>query len=422
MRHRYYHKRLHHTLNFLVPKEKRVLFIGSFDGELPHEWQRHNIKEDLPAEHFDYIILEGVLGKTSDIPLFLNNLTRLCRLNTRILIYQHNYLWQGLLSLAEFLGLKRKEGIHNWLSPADIKMYLSAAGFEVTRIFRQTLCPAFLLGAGPIINWLFALIPIFDFLKLDQIIIARARPEIVPDDKLPQSLTICLTVRDEHDNIEPMVQAIPKLCENQEILFIEGHSKDGTREEIERIAKVYPEKNVRVMGQPGEGQGDATRVGFLAAKGEVIMLYEGDGTCDSEDLKWFWEAMRTSRFEFIEGSRFAYPFDKKCMPFLKKCGNIFFAVFFSFFLGQRVTDILSGIKAISKKDFETLEKRWGTLGFNDPWGDFEVLFGATRLGLKIGEIPIRYYPRSYGKSKMGILSHGFKVLKVAFSGYWLFRK
>jgi len=434
MRHRYYHKHLNSTLNFLVPPDKRVLFVGSFDNELPspsspyftlgqkRNWQWHNIKKDLPVGHFDYIILEGALGKTSDISCFLNNLIRLCWSGTKILIYQHNYLWQGLLTFTESLNLKRKEGIYNWLSVGDIEMYLNVCGFETTRIFRKILCPVFLFGIGPIINWLSALIPLFDFLKLDQYIIARPKAELFPPSQLPQSLTVCLTVRDERDNIEPMVQTIPKLCEKQEILFIEGHSKDDTREEIERVIKAYPEKNIRVIGQPGNGQGDATRAGFLAAKGEIIIIYEGDRTCEPNDLQWFWKAMQTGRFEFIEGSRFVYPFDKKCMSLPKKCGNIFFATWFSFFLGQRVTDILSGIKAISKKDFQTLEKQWEAFGFTDPWGDFELLFGATRLGLKIGEIPIHYYPRLYGKSKMGILSHGFKVLKVAFSGYWIFRK
>lgn len=435
MRHRYYHKRLERALRFIVLPGKKVLFVSLFNNAeqaaaspyhdigSKEKWEWHSYKNLTlsSAKQFDYIVLDGALGQTDDIPDFLDDVRQVCHPGTRIVVYQHNYLWQGPLSLGEALRLKYREGIFNWLSVGDVKMYLESAGFETTRVFKRTLCPVFLFGIGPLINWIFALIPILDFLKIDQYIIARPRPEIL-NAKKPESLTICLTVRNERDNIEPIVKSLPRLCENQEILFVEGHSDDGTREEIRRVIEIYPEKNIRVIGQPGKGQGDAIRNGFKDARGDVIILYEGDGTSDTKDLRWFWKAMRIGRFEFIEGSRFVYPFDNRAMPLLKKLGNIFFANWFSFFLGQRTTDVLSGIKAILKEDFLTLEKQWGSLGIFDPFGDFELLFGAAKMGLKFGEIPMRYYPRPYGKSKSRLVSHGIPLLKMAARGYWIFRK
>ena len=163
-------------------------------------------------------------------------------------------------------------------------------------------------------------------------------------------------------------------------------------------------------------------MGFKDAKGDIIILYEGDGTSDTGDVKYFYDAMRQGRFEFIEGSRFVYPLPSGAMPLANNLGNIFFAKWFTFFLGQRTTDVLSGIKAIFKRDYETLFKRWGFLGFQDPFGDFELLYGAARLGLKFGEVPMRYYPRVYGQSKAKVVRWGLYLMGMAAKGYLIFRK
>lgn len=443
----YFHSRITNTLKFIIPQDKKVLMLSSYLGMILDDLKPLKgvgVESDekyyklakiaypslkfintaydkyQPNEKFDYIFLYGALGKTSNIPKVLKNLQNACQPSSRIVVYQHNYLWQWILSIAEKYSLKRKEGVENWLSTSDLTTYLEGAGFEITRIFKRTLFPLFLFGAGPIINYLFSLVPFFDFLKLNQFIIARPKVEFFPNRNI-QSLTICITVRNERDNIEKIVKSLPKITRNQEILFVEGGSTDGTREEINRVIKKYPLKNIRVIGQPGKGQGDAIRVGFRSAKGEIIILYEGDGTSDPEDLYYFYEAMVEGRFEFIEGSRFVYPLKSETMPILNKVGNIFFAKWFSFILGQKTSDVLSGIKAIFKKDYRLLYKRWGFSGFNDPFGDFELLFGAARMGLKIGEIPMRYYPREFGKSKTQVFKHGLYLLSMALRGYWIFR-
>ncbi|MCX6816708.1 MAG: glycosyltransferase [Candidatus Beckwithbacteria bacterium] len=426
--HQYYHERIRKTFSFIIPPNKKILFLGADDAKIldslcPTKGTvaiNSAYENYLPKEKFDYIILNGVLGQTTDMLRILKNILRACHPSTRILIYQYNYLWQGILALAEKLGLKRKEGVQNWLSVNDLRTYLEGVNFQVTRVFRRTIFPLNLFGLGRLFNFISVLIPFFDFFKLDQFIIGRSEPYLFPK-ALPESLTICITVRNEKGNIEPIVKSIPRICDQQEILFVEGHSTDGTRKEIFRMINQYPHKNIRVMGQPGIGQGDATRVGFKAAKGEIIIIYEGDGTSDPGDIDYFYQAMKTGRFEFIEGTRFVYPKGNKAMPLVNQLGNIVFAKWFSFFLGQRTTDVLSGIKSILKRDYNLLYQRWGFLGFQDPFGDFELLYGAARMGLKIGEIPIRYYPRTYGETKTKPLTHGFYLLKMAAKGYLIFR-
>lgn len=374
------------------------------------------------GKKFDYIILGSTISQTDNISRLLENVYANSSNQTRIIIHEQNYLWAGILKIGTLLRLKRKEQRPNWLSVSDIRTYLKAMGFEVTQSFRKTIFPLQLVFIGPLLNWIFSVIPVLDFLMLDQFIIARA---IIPTDPAGNtgdtSLSICITVRDEADNIASLCNTIPVLSDQQEILFIEGHSKDHTVKEIERMQALLPEKRIRMIHQDGVGQGDAIYKGFKHASGEIIILYEGDCTCDPGDLKYVYECMLRNNFEFIEGSRFSYPLMADSMPLINKIGNIFFAKWFSFFLRQRTTDVLSGIKAIRKCSYGSIYDTWGYMGLQDPFGDFELLYGAARYGLHIGEIPIRYKPRTYGKSKTIPFKHGPYLFKMAVKGFMSFR-
>lgn len=427
-------------MKFLIPEGKSVLYFGLYDENILRLLQpkdavgiseetsfaettniryvKSAFQDFIPDKKFDYIVLDSTLGKASDISKHLKNISLACDKHTRVIIHQENHLWEPFLKLASALGMKNKEKTNNWLSIGDIHTFLKSSGFEPTRTFKRNIFPLRLFFLGDIINWLSVAFPIFDFFLLDQFIVARA---ILPMKNENPSATICLTVRDEEKNIEPIVKSLPKICEQQEILFVEGNSSDNTVEEIKRMQQLYPEKNIHLLHQKGKGQGDAIRMGFNSAEGEIVILYEGDGTSEPEDLFYVYDCMKNERFEFIEGSRFAYPVVADSMPFINKLGNIFFAKWFSLFLAQRSTDVLSGIKAISKKNFEPIEKTWGHLGIHDPFGDFELLYGAARYGLKIGEIPIHYKPRVHGTSKTHAFTHGSYLLTMAWKGYWIFK-
>lgn len=444
---RYYHATVNRTFRFLVPAGKTILYYGPYlpglipeldsqfivvvsqtnlEGELSVvSGSRTTVvsskyEEYLPDGTFDYVILNGALGESDDICSLLSRVRSACHAGTRVIIYQHNYLWQGMITLAERLRIISKGSIQNWVSVRDLASFLDGMGFKALRIFRQTLSPLKLGLLGAFINWLTVLIPLLDFFKLNQYIIARPNFYDVKEVN-PKSLSLVLTVRDECGNIEPIIKSLPRVCADQEILFVEGHSSDGTKEEIERVIRLYPEKRIRLLIQPGKGQGDAIRVGFKAALGDIIILYEGDGTSSPDDISYFYEALSSGRFEFVEGSRFIYPFDDRSMTFFKKLGNIFFARWFSWFLGQHTTDVLSGIKAITRKEYETIYEHWGFLGLEDPFGDFELLYGAFRFGLRCGEIPMHYRPRPYGVSKSSLFRHGTYLLRMAGRGYWIFR-
>lgn len=435
----YYHRAVRDFFELVVPPGQDVLLVG-YDGDWdlaalnprrgvflctdegvagPTRFARYSGYDLRPiAGTFDYIILKNALGSCPDIGTFLCELSRLCRPETRVIVYSYNYLWKPGLRLAEQLRLKRRGGLQNWLSIRDLNNALTTAGFQRTAVARWQICPFRLLGLGPLVNAVGRFLFFLDWLKLNQFQVFRPLPPApLPD----ESVTICLTCRDERDNIEPIVRAIPELTPAQEILFVEGHSTDGTRAEIERVIQAYPEKNIRVIGQPGKGQGDAIRAGFSQARGNIIILLESDMTSPPENVRYVYEALRRRYAEFLEGSRFIYPLSLQAMPLANQLGNGSFAYFFSWLFGGHLTDVLSGIKAVRKTDFEKIRARWNEWGIDDPFGDFELLFGAVRLGLLCAEQAIHYRPRPYGQTKTRVWYHGYILAKMALNAFWRFR-
>jgi len=438
----YYHGDVGKYLAFTIPRGQRVLYFGhhrvdnlralqpsrgvfAHPGYVEVDDAEFETRTGLTTQGidgpFDCVVLDGVLGGCTDIGVFLGELDRICSPDTRVIVVNHRYLWAPLLRLAERLGLKSPGGLENMLAWADIMNYMTASGFQLVTSRSSMLCPAFLLGIGPVVNMIGKCVPLFDWAKINQFSVYRLVPNESPDER--PGLTVCLTCRNEKNCIEPLVKEIPRITDEQEILFVEGHSTDGTREEIERVIQAYPDKNIRVIGQPGKGQGDAIREGFANAKGDIVILLEADLTSPPENIRYVYHCLRKNGAEFLEGSRLVYnPLSYGVMPFVNQAGNWAFALFFRWLFEQHMTDVLSGIKAIHKKNFMKILDGWGRLGIEDPFGDFELLFGAVRLGLKVGELPIHYRKRYYGSTKTRAFYHGWMLLRMSVIAFFMFRR
>jgi len=436
-RNRFYHERKIEYLRFVIPEGESVLLLGCEDGamldalrpirgvgidrstdairlaRLRHPRYAFHASDDYRANvrgKFEYIVLDDMACCVDDLFTLLTSLRDLSTPTTRLIVVQHNYLWRPVLRVAEWLGLKRPERVSNWLSAGDMGVFMRAAGFEPIDVRSRLFCPKRLFGIGPAINWLVGLVPFARRLASTQILVGR--PSMPERAHQTQSASIVLTTRDERENIEPMVKAIPFVGADTEIIFVEGHSTDGTREEIERVMAKYPDKNIRLIVQDGIGQGNAIRRGFEQAKGNVIILLEADQTSPADDVLKAFEVIATGRAEFVNGSRFVYPRAHGSMPRLNVFGNALFAAWFTWFLGQRTSDVLCGIKAIDRTLFQRLNRNWGFLNLADPFGDFELAFGAARLGLRMSEVPTRYACRSYGVPKTRPLRHGWMLFRM----------
>jgi SAM-dependent methyltransferase len=439
---RYYNERLKRVIKFNVPRGASVLELGCGVGDLLAELEpdrgvgvdfsdemvalareRHPQLEFLAADageleivgKFDYVVLSNLVGDLVDVQRVLEGIPALCHDRTRVLITHFNYLWGPAVKLAEGLGIKPRQREQNWLELDDLENLLELAGLEEVKSGLDMLFPVPLPGITDLINDYLGTLPFIARLCVNQLVLAR--PASKGRDK-DYRVSVIVACKDERGNIEELVRTVPRMGAGTELIFVDGHSTDGTVEEIERCIDERQQLNpklddVRVMVQPGKGKGDAVRMGFDSARGDVLMILDADITVRPEDLPKFYEALVDGKGEFINGSRLVYPMEDQAMRFLNMLGNHFFGWVFSWLLDQRLTDTLCGTKVLFKHDYEAIKRGREFFGDFDPFGDFDLLFGAAKQNLKIREVPIRYRNREYGEIKIDRFRHGVLLLKMS---------
>lgn len=360
-------------------------------------------------ETFDTIVLSHVTGYFVDVLKVFSSLRNVCHPRTRIIINYYNFLWEPILLFGEVIGIKRKSPRQNWLSKRDLQTFLYIAGYETYRSTKRVLIPVNI----PVISWLFnkyiSRLPLINELCLNQYLFARP---IVNLEKSEYSVSIVIPARNESGNLENAIKRLPKFGSKQEIIFIEGNSTDNTWEQMQKLPEKFPEWKIKIAQQPGKGKGDAVRKGFSMSTAEILMILDADLTVPPEDLPSFYYALVKNKGEFINGSRLVYPMEKNAMRLLNLLGNKFFSMMFSWLLEQPIKDTLCGTKVIFKKDYEKLIKNRSFFGEFDPFGDFDLIFGAYKLNLKIVDLPIRYRERIYGDTNISRFSHGFILLRM----------
>jgi SAM-dependent methyltransferase len=358
---------------------------------------------------FDYIVVVDTLGALDDCQAMFENLHALCTRETRLVIGHFSHLWYPALKSAEALGLKMPQPPQNVLSPGDVRALAALADFDTVKSEPRLLSPMRLFGVGRVVNRFLAPLPVVRGLCLRHYTVCRSWRRPASDVK---SATVVVPARNERGNIEAAVKRIPRFVDDLEIIFIEGHSQDGTWQEIERVVAAYPHYDIKAMRQPGKGKGDAVFTAFDAARADVLMILDADLTMPPEQLPKFWQAIQSGKGEFVNGSRLVYPMEDQAMRFLNLVANKTFSLLFTWLLSQRFTDTLCGTKAMLRSDYARLKAGRSYFGDFDPFGDFDLIFGASKLGLKAVEIPIRYASRTYGETQISRFRHGFMLLRM----------
>ena len=378
----------------------------------PHLTFIHSSLEDFKTtDQFDFIILESVVDTLPDVE-YAFHCINICSPQTRLILNFHNSLGEPLYGIAQLLGLRRKQPLLNWISSAQMKNLLSLSGFRVIRFDPRHLFPFHIPLLEPLFERFLGRLPLIKNVNL--MIWGIARKEIPPRNANASVSVIC-PCRNEAGNIRAAVERLPQMGCETELIFVEGNSTDNTLEECKKIVAEYGNsRNVKLIEQgDGRGKGDAVRKGFSAAKGDILMILDADLTVPPEDLPKFYNAIVQERGEFINGTRLVYPMEKQAMRFLNKLGNKFFSMVFTWILGQQLTDTLCGTKVLWKKDYERLAANRSYFGEIDPFGDFDLIFGAAKLGLEIVEVPIRYRDRTYGATNISRFKHGLLLLKMS---------
>jgi len=437
----FYHKELEKYLQFIIPFNSSVLEIGCGTGELlaalkpdrglgidispkmievarekfPQlQFDTGDLEDIKIEEKFDYVVLVETIGHVDDIQLAFKELHKVCKPQTRLIVVYYNYLWEPVLKLAETAGFKMKQPLQHWLPLEDISNLLCLNNFEVIKRGYRFLLPVYVPLVSTFLNKFLANMPFFWKLSLNEILIARPVGRTKPPEEV--TCSVIVPCRNEKGNIEEAVLQTPDMGKDLEIIFVEGHSHDGTLEECERVKYKYPQKDITVLGQDGKGKYDAVKKGFARAKNDVLMILDADLTVPPGDLPKFFDAIVSGKGEFINGTRLVYQMEGQAMRFLNLLGNKFFSRAFTYILEQRIRDTLCGTKVLWREDYLKIAEGRKYFGDFDPFGDFDLLFGASKLNLKIVEIPIKYRERTYGSTQISRFRHGLILLKMTFFG------
>jgi SAM-dependent methyltransferase len=433
-----YHRRLIQVYQFLVAPGQRVLEIGCGRGDLlaalrpgygvgvdfsPEMIRRaarrhpnltffqadaHNLP--LTGE-FDVILLSDLVNDLWDVQCVFEEVARLSGPQTRILLNAYSRLWELPLEVTRKLRLSKPALDENWLTVDDVGNLLRLAGLETIRSWSEVLFPLPVPGLAPFFNRFLVRFWPFNELALTNLVVARRCPRPGEGRPAPR-VSVVVPARNEAGNIPQILAGVPEMGGGTELIFVEGHSRDETYEAIERGMRDHPQRHCKLLRQTGVGKGDAVRLGFANASGDILMILDADLTVAPETLPRFYAALVERRGEFINGVRLVYPMEQQAMRFLNLIGNKLFSLAFSWLLGQPIKDTLCGTKVLWRSDYERIAANRAYFGDFDPFGDFDLLFGAAKQNLKIVDLPIRYRERTYGTTNIQRWKHGWLLLRM----------
>jgi hypothetical protein len=445
----YYHSLVKRFYRALVPEGMRVLHINGKNGYIldvlkpsfgvcldddkealingallyPHYHFYYDTLVELPVNKpFDYILLSLVTMEIHDIQKLLQELHQFCNARTRIIIESYSHLWEPALLLAQKLGLRRATTFKNWFSPYDLRSFLNLAEFEVVTTGRYMLFPLYIPLLSSLCNGLLVHLPLIKHLSLHNWVVAR--PSACQFDPANTSVSVIIPCKNEKGTIEQAIQLCPQMGKKTELIFVEGGSTDGTLEEIKRAQYTFPEKSIQHYKQKGIGKSDAVRLGCSKACGDIIMILDADLTVPPQELQNFFNALISGKGEFINGSRLVYRMESRAMGIFSMLANFFFSKVLSWLLGQQMKDTLCGTKVLWRHHYEWIAQHRASFCSCDPFGDFDLLFGATRLQLKIIDLPVHYKNRIYGKTAIRRFLHGLilcRMCLIAFKKFKLWR-
>lgn len=431
---RQYRKILASYYRHIIPADASILEIGCGDGSMLELLPNRDVagidissvaieaaqarvpygkffiqsgEEMLFDRAFDYIIISDTTNFAADVQAMFERAALVAKPHTRMVINFYSMLWKPLIGLGSFLRLRRKTPAMNWLTVQDVRNLLHLAGWEMFKYQERILIPIEIPLLTRICNRWFA--PLLTWFCLTNFCIARPVQKVC---RREYKVSVIVPARNESGNIRDILQRTPQMGLGTELIFVEGNSTDDTWEQIQCVVAENPESNLKILQQSGRGKGNAVRDGFSAASGDVFMILDADLTVPPEDLPKFYEVIALNYGEFVNGVRLVYPMESRAMRFLNLCANRIFSIIFSWLLLQPVKDTLCGTKVLLRENYERIVRNRAYFGDFDPFGDFDLLFGADKLNLKIMDVPIRYRDRTYGETNIQRWRHGLLLARM----------
>jgi SAM-dependent methyltransferase len=433
---RYYQERLGEIYRSLVPPNSRVLELGCGQGDLLARLRpARGVGVDLSSamvalareahpnltfiradahdldlsEKFDAIVCSDLVNDVWDVQQVVRTAALHSHPGTRLIINTYSRVWELPRRLSEMAGITQPLLEQNWLTVEDLAAMLCLENFETVRSFQEILWPFRIPIVSTFLNRYLVKLPLINLCGLTNVIVARPAPQLSAREPV---VSVVVPARNEEGNIKNIFDHVPRMGAGTELIFVEGHSTDKTYAAIEAEIASRPGCRAQLFRQMGKGKGDAVRLGFTKATGDLLMVLDADLTVRPEELVRFYEAWRSGKGEFVNGVRLVYPMEKGSMRFFNLLGNKFFCVAFSWLLGQHIKDTLCGTKVIGRGHYEVIAANRSYFGSLDPFGDFDLLFGAARFNLKIIDLPVRYRERTYGTTNIARWRHGALLLRM----------
>ncbi len=434
----YYQDRLAEICAYMIPPGRRVIELGCGQGDLisslnpsygvgidlsgemiRNAEDRHpeinyihsDIQDHITNETFDFIILSDLVNDLWDVQTVFKKLLHMSHTRSRLIMNFYSRIWELPLKLSQKIGIAMPTRPQNWLTVEDIRNLLDLEGFEILRNWSEVLVPFKIPFLARFANHCLVKLWPFSSLALTNFIIARPKPKGSDQTDKPK-VSVVIPARNEAGNIPEIINRVPDMGRETELIFVEGNSQDNTYETIRDLIALHPDKPYYLLKQNGKGKGDAVRLGFGQARGEVLMILDADLSVPPETLPRFLEALCSGTGDFINGVRLVYPMEDNAMRFINLFGNKFFSLAFSWLVGQSIKDTLCGTKVLWKDDYKLIDANQSYFGDFDPFGDFDLIFGAVKQNLKIVDLPIRYRSRTYGETNINRWRHGWMLLRM----------
>jgi len=392
------------------------LLLGAIEAPLKRVSAREGLADVTPDGSATVILLNGNLNHSTDIQGLLETLRPHLDRRGRVVAVLYNWGYAWLFRLADWLGLRQGPPFTTFITRQDLLQLARLGGFELVRLRPVAYLPWRALGLGSLLNAVLPAVPGLRWLSL--VTVAVLRPHVGERQERP-SLTVVIPARNERGNIEAAIQRLPDFGAPTEVIFVEGHSSDGTWEEIQRLSSLDHGRDgltIVALQQTGQGKADAVRLGFSKASGDLLTILDADLTMPPESLTRFYDAYCRGLGDFVNGTRLVYPMEGDAMRFLNRLGNEFFAKLLSYVLDSPIGDSLCGTKLLTRRDYQRFVRWRRDFGDFDPFGDFELLFPAAMLGIGIIDIPVYYRARTYGTTNIRRFRHGAILFRMSMTG------
>jgi len=344
------------------------------------------------------VILTFPLNNFVNLVGFFDKLDSSLNEEAKVIVSYYSKIWKPFFFIFSLFGLIRNYKNSLFFSKDTLEIFLRTGNFEISKKIPNYFIPFNIPIINKFLSILINFLPFLDNLSVTKVFYLRKKNYKKRQNK---KISLIIPCKNEQGNILNIVtDAKKELIIPYEIIFVDDKSSDNTFQIIIDCKKKFSDVDIQVTKGPGKGKSLAVNEGIKIATGYYSIIFDADMTVNMKDINVFYNAISNGNADIINGSRLVYKPYTGAMRYLNFLGNKFFSKLSSFITGELITDTLCGSKCFITKDFKIFNEFKDNNNINDIWGDFNILYSSNFYGLKCIDLPVRYYERVEGETKM----------------------